>query len=85
MVTTVAPATESRTQKDADKYYGTYLGQFDGKIHDVFGQLFAVDESTLFIKDFRYDGAGPDAYFWTGLQGNKPDTGGFIIPDEKGS
>lgn len=69
---------------DADKYYGTYLGRFEGKVHGVTGQVFAVDESTLFVKHFTYDGAGPDAYFWAGTVGEQPDTSGFIVPDEKG-
>ena len=53
-------------------------------MHDVSGDAYAVDESTIFIKGFNYDGQGPDAYFWAGSS-SKPDISGFIIPDEKGS
>lgn len=28
------------------------------------GMVYAVDESTLFIKGFVYDGVAPDAFFW---------------------
>lgn len=30
------------------------------------GDVYAIDESTLFIKGFAYDGTGPDAFFWVG-------------------
>lgn len=43
------------------------------------GTVYAVDESTLFIKDFAYDGTGPDAFFWVG-QSQRPSPEGYIIP-----
>lgn len=52
--------------------------------HGVSGDVYAVDDTTIFIKSFNYDGTGPDAYFWSGTS-DKPDENGFIIPDEKGS
>lgn len=64
-------------------YYGTKIGRFKTFYHEVVGDVYAVDDKTLFIKDFTYDGAGPDAFFWAGNT-NKPDTTGTIIPDEKG-
>lgn len=48
------------------------------------GDVFSVDENTIFIKGFSYDGSAPDAYFWAGTTTN-PDVTGFIVPDEKGS
>ncbi|RWS12065.1 protein Skeletor: isoforms D/E-like protein, partial [Dinothrombium tinctorium] len=71
-------------QQPTKPYYGTPLGKLKTHAHGVSGEVFVVDESTLFIKDFNYDGTGPDAYFWGGFT-SKPDTTGFIIPDEKGS
>ena len=65
-------------------YYGTLLGRLNTHHHDASGDVYAVDESTIFIKGFTYDGTGPDAYFWAGST-NRPDPSGFIIPDEKGS
>lgn len=43
------------------------------------GAVYAVDESTIFIKSFVYDGLGPDAYFWVGKSTN-PSPQGYIIP-----
>lgn len=65
-------------------YYGTLLGRLNSHHHDASGDVYAVDESTIFIKGFTYDGTGPDAYFWAGNT-QRPDPSGFIIPDEKGS
>lgn len=65
-------------------YYGTLIGRFDTHHHDASGEVYAIDESSLFIRGFSYDGTGPDAYFWSGSS-SRPDASGFIIPDEKGS
>lgn len=43
------------------------------------GDVYAVDESTLFIKGFAYDGTGPDAFFWVGKT-PRPSPEGYIIP-----
>ena len=40
-------------------YYGTKIGSFHSHAHDVVGDVYAVDERTIFIKDFSYDGQGP--------------------------
>ena len=43
------------------------------------GSVYAVDESTLFIKGFTYDGTAPDAFFWVGNTA-RPTPEGYIIP-----
>jgi hypothetical protein len=68
----------------ANGYYGTLIGRLDTHHHDASGEVFAIDESSIFIRGFTYDGTGPDAYFWAGSSA-RPDASGFIIPDEKGS
>ncbi|XP_077543811.1 protein Skeletor, isoforms B/C-like [Haemaphysalis longicornis] len=67
----------------AEPYYGTRIGKLNTHFHGVSGELYAVDDTTLFLKDFHYDGTGPDAYFWAGYT-TRPDHTGFIIPDEQG-
>ncbi|GIX68218.1 hypothetical protein CEXT_170371 [Caerostris extrusa] len=64
-------------------YFGSEIGLFKTHAHEVEGRVYAVDDRTLYIKGFSYDGQGPDAYFWAGTS-SKPDATGFIIPDEKG-
>lgn len=48
-------------------------------LHFPQGQVYAVDESTIFIKGFAYDGTGPDAFFWVGKT-PRPSPDGYIIP-----
>lgn len=43
------------------------------------GVVYAVDETTLFIKGFDYDGMAPDAYFWVGVT-KQPSPEGSIVP-----
>ena len=49
----------------------------------VNGEVYAVDEYTMLIKDFVYDGNGKDTFFWAGGS-NRPGTQGFIVPNEAG-
>lgn len=67
----------------AEPYYGKKLGNFKTLYHKVAGEVYALDDSTLFIKNFMYDGTAPDAYFWMGSS-SAPDKNGVIVPDEKG-
>ncbi|XP_055306953.1 protein Skeletor, isoforms B/C isoform X1 [Sitodiplosis mosellana] len=62
-----------------EPYYGRYIGNFTEFAHKIKGDVYAVDESTLFIKDFAYDGTGPDAFFWVGKT-PRPSPEGYIIP-----
>ncbi|GFY52085.1 hypothetical protein TNIN_465451 [Trichonephila inaurata madagascariensis] len=68
---------------DCAPYLGSEIGAFKTYAHDVEGRVYAVDDRTIYIKGFTYDGQGPDAFFWAGST-SKPDPSGFIIPDEKG-
>ena len=58
-----------------------FICQTNSFIRFIFkkGSIYAVDESTLFIKSFAYDGTGPDAFFWVGKT-PRPSPEGFIIP-----
>lgn len=53
------------------------LGDIETFHHGAGGEVFALDEKTLMIKDFTYDGAGPDAFFWVGPEGTPSN-----VPDE---
>lgn len=58
---------------------GVLIGELKTKQHGVKGQLYAIDEKTLLIKKFEYDGAGPDAFFWVGTN-SAPGDEGIILP-----
>ena len=57
----------------------TKVGEFKNLQHGIGGTVYIVDENTLLIKGFTYDGAGPDAFFWAGSEGD-PSTVGTILP-----
>ncbi|XP_015597232.1 protein Skeletor, isoforms B/C isoform X2 [Cephus cinctus] len=60
-------------------YYGKLIGNLRVYAHGIKGTVYAVDENTIFIKGFCYDGTGPDAYFWVGST-TQPTPDGFIVP-----
>ena len=47
------------------------------------GSLYAVDDYTILLKDFTYDGNGKDTFFMVGLS-NQPSRKGDIVPNEYG-
>ena len=55
------------------------VGDFQNYYHDIGGEVMIQDEKTIIIRNFTYDGAGPDAFFWTGTS-EKPDVIGNILP-----
>ena len=55
------------------------VGSFRNLQHGVEGQVYAKDEKTIVIKNFGYDGSGPDAFFWAGKSG-RPSGVGTILP-----
>lgn len=42
-----------------DNNYGRFVGRFEGLAHGVRGTVYAVDENTLYVRGFHYDGIGP--------------------------
>ncbi|XP_051157784.1 protein Skeletor, isoforms B/C isoform X2 [Leptopilina boulardi] len=60
-------------------YYGKKIGKFSSYAHGIRGDVYAVDETTIFIKDFYYDGTGPDTHFFVG-NGSKVGLGGYLVP-----
>ncbi|XP_015516965.1 protein Skeletor, isoforms B/C [Neodiprion pinetum] len=69
--------------EDDEVYKGKYLGKLNAYHHQVSGDVYAVDEYTLLLKSFSYDGNGADTFFWAGAA-NRPGPQGFIVPDEWG-
>ncbi|KAG5897115.1 hypothetical protein JTB14_014102 [Gonioctena quinquepunctata] len=65
--------------KPPEPYYGRKIGPLLEFAHGIRGIAYAVDESTIFIKGFSYDGTGPDAFFWIG-NSPRPSPEGIIIP-----
>ena len=56
------------------------MGQFRSYFHDISGNIYAMGDSRLYIDGFRYDGTGPDAFFWVGTQpGSRPASDNGIL------
>jgi len=46
------------------QYDPVYLGRFEQPIHSVSGDIFILDEKSIYIQDFSHDGQAPDVFFW---------------------
>lgn len=42
------------------------ISNFNDYSHGVKGEVFIKNRTTLVVKNFEFDGACPDAYFWVG-------------------
>lgn len=68
---------------NCEEYNGKHIGKLNSYHHQVAGDVYAVDQYTLLITGFSYDGNGADTFFWAGAT-NRPGPQGFIVPDEYG-
>ena len=51
--------------------------------YQVSGDVYAVDDETMMLHNFVYDGNGKDTFFWAGSS-NRPSSKGYIVPDKNG-
>ncbi|XP_048505189.1 protein Skeletor, isoforms B/C isoform X2 [Athalia rosae] len=65
--------------RNGPNYYGRLIGPLKEYSHGIEGTVYAVDDTTIFIKGFSYDGTGPAAYFWVGNT-SRPNPEGYIVP-----
>ena len=42
-----------------------YLGKFSKVTNDVEGDIFLLDEKTIYIQGFSFNGQAPDVHFWS--------------------
>jgi hypothetical protein len=61
---TVLSALVCLVNSQGDQYDPIYLGKFEKPIHSVDGDIFVLDEKTIYIQDFAHDGQAPDVFFW---------------------
>ncbi|KAJ0170663.1 hypothetical protein K1T71_013435 [Dendrolimus kikuchii] len=71
------------SQDEEGPYRGKYIGRLNSYHHQVSGEVYAVDEWTIVLVNFNYDGMGDDTFFWAGDSG-RPGPQGFIVPDQHG-
>ena len=51
------------------------IGTFTNIFHDIAGTAYALNNTTILIKGFNYDGEGPDAFFLGGKHGRPSKSG----------
>nr|XP_018911611.1 PREDICTED: protein Skeletor, isoforms B/C [Bemisia tabaci] len=68
---------------ESEQYRGNSIGKLNSYHHQVSGDVFAINETSLLIANFNYDGNGVDTFFWAGTN-NRPGPVGFIVPNEYG-
>merc|ERR1719245_2579645 len=57
------------------------IGSFKNIYHNIGGEAYALDNKNILIKDFTYDGEGPDAFFLAGTSGQPSRrTGNVVLP-----
>ena len=79
------PIEKSTTTKSIDsKAEMEMVGEIRTLQHKVAGTVYIMDENTLKIENFSYDGTGPDAFFYVGESGSPSGTG-TIVPYPEGS
>merc|ERR1712127_17563 len=66
--------------KPAVKSAPKKIGTFSNIFHDIGGTAYAVDDKTILIKGFNYDGEGPDAFFLGGTKGRPSKSGEVVMP-----
>jgi len=66
--TTATAATDTSTSAAANPLVGT-TATFRNFTHDIGGTMTLVDDRTIRITNFTYDGGGPAVYFYIGTDG----------------
>ena len=55
-----------------------FIGDLSEKHHDVHGSVYALNATTLLVKNFTHDGEAPDVFFWAGTSGSVSGEGRLI-------
>jgi len=75
-----APPKNGMEKIPGTELEGIKVGVFQEFFHEVAGTVYALNQSALLVKDFQYDGGGPDAFFWAGSHTEYPSRAGTILP-----
>lgn len=74
---------EHSTPSEDPGYHGVRLGPFENVFHGVFGYVYVANEDTFRIRQFSYDGQGPQTFFY--VSNDKIDENGVRLKDENGN
>ena len=73
-------ADTNEGQTEAELEQGEYIAEFQNIFHGITGRAYALGQSTIVIKQFTYDGQGPDAFFYGGFSGVPGEDGDVVLP-----
>lgn len=59
------------------------LGSLSTLAHDVEGEVWAINARVLEVRNFRYDGTGPAAFWWAG-NGTRASSSGVVVKEVPG-
>lgn len=62
-----------------EEYFGKKQGRLKQYEHGVGGEVYVSDSHTIYLRDFSYDGRGPDAFFYVGTDSARPNSGGILV------
>lgn len=64
-------------------YFGSFAGELISRSHGVAADVYVADEVTIILRQFNYNGGGPDPIFWAGPS-NLVNQMGFQLQDARG-
>merc|ERR1712223_1031153 len=64
-----SPTNELRRKRQTVEEVGTKVGCLVTRLHQVTGEVYVINSSQLYIKDFTFDGQGLGVYFYIALEG----------------
>ena len=47
-----------------DPHYGSFIGTLSNKEQGISGQLYSIDKSTVYLRNFTFTGIGSGKYFF---------------------
>ncbi len=61
------------------EFENKFLGKLNNHQHGISGDIYKLDDRRILVENFKYDGQGPDAFFWVGTEGKSPSEQGILL------
>jgi len=71
---------ESKDDVKCDSKEKAFVGSIIPYAHGVSGDIYSCGDDKIVFKNFKYDGLGPDAFFWVGTEGTEASSDGILLP-----
>ena len=57
-----------------------FIGSITSYAKGVSGDIYSCGDDKIVFENFKYDGLGPDAFFWVGTKGDKASSNVMLLP-----